>query len=69
MYTASQRLQARSQKVTLAIGFHTEYFVGGSFFLESKIDIKHTLLRGSGGMPPRKCLTNHCPEIACLAAS
>ena len=29
----------------------------------SKIDIRHTFLGESGGMPPRKVWTNHCPEI------
>ena len=47
-------------------GFIQDFFVGGGTFWNSKIDIKHTFLGGSGGMPPhppRKCLTYHCPEI------
>ena len=38
-------------------------FLWGECFWNSEIDIKHTLLGGSGDMPPRKCLTNHRPEI------
>ena len=36
---------------------------GGGLFQNSEIDIKHTFLGGSRACPPRKCLTNHCPEI------
>ena len=38
---------------------------GGGTFPNSEIDIKHTFLGGCGGMPPRKVLTNHFPEIEC----
>ena len=53
------------EKLYLA-GFHTGFFVGGGgggIFWNSKIDIKHTFLGESRGMPPRKCFTNHRPEI------
>ena len=45
-------------------GFIQDFFVGGGgLFRNSEIYIKHTFLGGSGGMPPRKFWTNHCPEI------
>ena len=41
----------------------------GKLFRNSEIDIKHTFLGGSGGMPPKKYLPNHCPEIESAAGS
>ena len=39
-------------------GFMQDCLLGGGTFRKSEIDIKHTFSGGSGGMPPRKVLTN-----------
>ena len=36
------------------VSYRIFYWGGGGIFLNSKIDIKHTFLGGSGGMPPQK---------------
>ena len=43
-------------------GFIEDFLLGGGeLFRNSEIDIKHTFLGGSGGMPPQKCF--ECLEI------